>query len=65
MAKQEPLKVIIKVVRGNEIIPYENLTEEEKDELGKRLTQRAINAVAKRRGCEVEFFDSPPETVTA
>lgn len=57
MAKQEPLNVIVKVVRGDEIIPYETLTDEEKDELGKRITQRAIQAVARLRGYEVEFFD--------
>ena len=57
MAKQEPLNVIVKVVRGDEIIPYDILTDEEKNELGKRITQRSIQAVARLRGYEVEFFD--------
>ena len=57
MAKQEPLKWTAKVVRGDKVIPYESLSEGEKDELGKRLTRRSIEAVARVRGCEVEFFD--------
>ena len=65
MAKQKPLTWTAKVVRGDEVIPYETLTEEEKNELGKRLTRRSIEAVARARGCEVEFHDPPPGTVTA
>ena len=65
MAKKEPLTWTAKVVRGDEVIPYDSLTEEEKDELGKRLTRRSIEAIAKARGCEVEFHDPPPGTVTA
>ena len=65
MAKQKPLTWTAKVVRGDEVIPYDSLSEEEKDELGKRLTRKGIEAVARARGCEVEFRDPPPGTVTA
>lgn len=65
MAKQEPLKVITKIVRGDEIIPYDSLSREEKVEFGKRLNQRAISAVAQAHGCTVDFLDDPPDTVTA
>lgn len=65
MAKQKPLKWTAKVVRGDEVIPYESLSEEEKDELGTRLTRRSIEELARARGCEVEFHEPPPDTVTA
>jgi len=57
MAKKEPLTWTAVVVRGDEHIPYESLTEEEKRDLAKRLNQRAIRAVARLHGYEVEFFD--------
>ena len=60
MAKKEPLKWTAVVVRGDEYIPYESLTEEEKRDLAKRLNQRAIRAVARLRGYDVEFFDATP-----
>ena len=60
MAKKEPLKWTAVVVRGDEHIPYESLTEEEKRDLAKRLNQRAIQAVARLHGYEVEFFDATP-----
>lgn len=65
MAKQEPLKVITKIVRGDEVIPYDSLSEKEKAEFGKRLNQRAISAVAKAHGFVVDFVDKPPATETA
>ncbi len=33
-------------------------------EFGKRLNQRAIEAVAKAHGYTVDFLDDPPDTVT-
>ena len=65
MAKQKPLTWTAKVVRGDDVIPYECLTEEEKDELGKRLTRRSIEAVERSRGNEVIWHNPPPDTVTA
>lgn len=65
MAKQEPLKWTAKVVRGDNVIPYESLTEEEKDALGRRLTRKSIEAVARSRGLEVEFINYLSGTVTA
>ena len=65
MAKQEPLKVITKIVRGDEVIPYDDLSREEKAEFGKRLNQRAISAVAQAHGYKVDFIDKPPATETA
>ena len=65
MAKQEPLKVITKIVRGDEVILYDSLSEKEKAEFGKRLNQRAISAVANAHGYTVDFLDEPPDTVTA
>ena len=63
MAKK-PLKVITKIVREDGI-PYDSLSEQEKVEFGKRLNQRAIEAVAKAHGYTVDFLDDPPDTVTA
>lgn len=57
MEKQKPLTWTAVVVRGDEHIPYESLTEEEKRDLAKRLNQRAIQTVARLRGYDVEFFD--------
>lgn len=65
MAKQEPLKVITKVVRGDEIILYDDLSREEKAEFGKRMNRRAIRAVAKLHGYEVEFIESSPSNETS
>lgn len=65
MAKQEPLKVISKIVRGDEVILYDSLSEEEKGEFGRRMNQRAIRAVAAAHGYTVDFIDEPPDTVTA
>lgn len=65
MAKQEPLKVITKIIRGDEVILYDDLSREEKAEFGKRMNQRAISAVAKAHGYSVDFIDSPPKTETA
>lgn len=62
MARQEPLKVITKVVRGDEVIPYDSLSKEEKTDLAKKLNQRAIAAVEKAHGRTVEFVEMPKET---
>jgi len=59
------LEAEIMVVRGGEAVPYETLTKEEKGELGKKLNQRAVKAVAANRGYDVKFYDSPPATETA
>ena len=58
-------KKTIKIVREDGIIPYDSLSEQEKAEFGKRLNQRAIEAVAKAHGYTVDFLDDPPDTVTA
>ena len=63
MAKKEPLKVITKIIRGDEVIIYDLMSEEEKEEFGKRLNRRAISAVAQAHGCTAEFIDE--ETATA
>lgn len=65
MAKQKPLTWTAKVVRGDEVIPYESLTEKEKDELGIRLTRRSIEVVERMNGREIEWIEPPPDTVTA
>lgn len=65
MAKHKPLTWTAKVVRGDEVIPYESLTDEEKNELGKRLTRRSIEAVERMRGREIDWIETPPDTVTA
>ena len=65
MAKQKPVKVITKIVRGDEIIPYDSLSKEEKIAFGKRLNQRANRAVEAAHGYTLEFIDEPPKTVTA
>lgn len=65
MAKQEPLKWTAKVVRGDEVIPYESLSEEEKDNLGVNMTRRSIEAVERMRGREIDWIKTPPDTVTA
>ena len=65
MAKKEPLKWTAKVIRGDEVIPYESLTEKEKDELGIRLTRRSIEVVERMNGREIEWIEPPPDTVTA
>ena len=65
MAKHKPLTWTAKVVRGDEVIPYESLTEEEKNGLRKRLNRRSIEAVERSRGNEVIWHNSPPDTVTA
>ena len=65
MAKHKPLTCTTKVVRGDEVIPYESLSEEEKDELGIRLTRRSIEAVERMRGREIDWIETPPDTVTA
>lgn len=65
MAKKGLLKVDVKVVREDGVIPYDDLNREEKAELGKRLNQRAISAVAKVHGFTVDFVDKPPATETA
>ena len=65
MAKKEPLKVITKIIRGDEVILYDSLSEQEKAEFGKRMNRRAIEAVAKAHGYTVDFLDDPPEVVTA
>ena len=62
MAKQEPLKVITKVVRGDEVILYDSLSKEEKADLAKKLNRRAIAAVEKTHGRTVEFVEVPKET---
>lgn len=54
------LEAEIMVVRGGEAVPYETLTAEEKGELGKKLNQQAIRAVARLRGYDIKFFDAPP-----
>ena len=64
MAKK-PLKVITKIVRQVGISHNDSLSEQEKAEFGKRLNQRAIEAVAKAHGYTVDFLDDPPDTVTA
>ncbi len=61
----KPLKVEIMVSRKDGAAPYDSLTEQEKIDLGKRLNQRAIRAAAQANGCEVDFTDLPPATVTA
>ena len=65
MAKHKPLTWTAKVVRGDEVIPYESLTEKEKDELGIRLTRRSIEVVERMNGREIEWIEPPPDTVTA
>lgn len=65
MAKQKPLTWTAKVIRGDEVIPYESLTEKEKDELGIRLTRRSIEVVERMNGREIEWIEPPPDTVTA
>ena len=65
MAKQKPLTWTAKVVREDEVIPYETLTEEEQKELRKRLNRRSIEAVEQSRGHEVIWHNHPPDTVTA
>lgn len=62
MAKREPLKVITKVVRGDEVVLYDSLSKEEKKDLAKKLNQRAIEAVEKAHGCTVEFIEGVKET---
>ena len=51
-----------KTIKGNH---EDSLSEQEKAEFGKRLNQRAIEAVAKAHGYTVDFLDDPPDTVTA
>lgn len=65
MAKKPELKWTANVMRGDEVIPYNSLSEEEKDAQGIRTRKAGIRAVANARGCEVEFHDPPPDTVTA
>lgn len=65
MAKQKPLKWTANVVRGDEVIPYSSLSEEEKDAQGIRTRKAGIKAVANARGYEVDFHEPPPETHTA
>lgn len=55
--QQEPLEVIVKIVRGDGIILYASMSEEEKRAFGKRLNRRAIAAVENRRGNSVEFWE--------
>ena len=54
------LKTEIMVVCGGETIPYEALTQDEKDDLGKKLNRRARKSVANMRGYDVTFYDAPP-----
>jgi hypothetical protein len=65
MAKQKPLTWTAKVVRGDDVIPYETLTEEEKVQYGIRMERTAIEAVERPRGNEVIWHNHPPDTVTA
>lgn len=65
MAKHKPLTWTAKVVRGDEVIPYESLSEEEKDNLGVNMTRRSIEAVERMRGREIDWIETPPDTVTA
>ena len=65
MAKKPVLKWTAKVVRGDEVIPYESLSEEEKDNLGVNMTRRSIEAVEMMRGREIDWIETPPDTVTA
>jgi hypothetical protein len=65
MAKQKPMKWTANIVRGDEVIPYETLTEEEKNESRIRMSRRPIEAVERSRGNEVTWLDPPPDTVTA
>ena len=65
MAKKQPLTWTANVVRGGNVIPYESLTDEEKDALGRRLTRKSIESVARSRGLEVEFSNHLSGTVTA
>ena len=60
MANKGLLECTVMVAREGEYIPYESLTEEEKRDLAKRLNQRAIRAVARLHGYDVEFFDDTP-----
>lgn len=65
MAKQEPMKWTAKVVRGDEVIPYESLTEEEQNERRIKWDRKGIEAVEQSRGNEVIWHNPPPDTVTA
>ena len=65
MAKKEPLKWTAKVVRGDEVIPYESLSEEEKDELRIKWDRTGIKEVERMRGREIDWIETPPDTVTA
>ena len=53
------------IVKGDEIIPYDTLSEAEKDAVGLTVRKAGINAVANAKGCDVEFHDTPTGTVTA
>lgn len=44
----------IKVVRGDEIIPWEDIPREEQIELSKKWNLRAMQAVARRHGYIIE-----------
>lgn len=65
MAKQKLMKWTANIVRGDEVIPYETLTEEEKAQYGIRMERTAIEAVERSRGNEVIWHNHPPDTVTA
>ena len=68
MAKQEPLKVISKIVREDGVVLYDSLSDEEKAAFWKRANRRAIEAVERLRGNTVEFLDDDDDatdTVTA
>ena len=57
----KPLDVEIFVRRNGELLPYDELTEEEKRALSESLNKRAIRAAAGLRGYDVEFLDSAQE----
>ena len=65
MAKQEPMKWTAKVVRGDEVIPYESLTEEEQNERRIKWDRKGIEAVERMKGREIDWIETPPDTVTA
>lgn len=57
----KPLEVEIFVRRGEELLPYDTLTEAEKEALARSLNERAIRAVAELRGYDVQFYDAADE----